>query len=171
MTLKTKLNVRAAADYYGLKIEYASNLSPKVAGLLVPIESPHTILVNANHSKSDHVFTILHEIGHYILHVERSHRVRLPWYLRRQWQSKRTIRFSRSLRRIQSRIMNPEMQADAWAFCALLQFGAIDDAKAICTRYPEKTWMFLLAVAGSIYNRIKLRIQRVIRRICQPLGA
>ena len=171
MTRKTKLIVRAVAHHLRLRIKYVSTLSPKVAGFLDPSRASRTIVVNANKSKSDHVFTILHEIAHYILHYERSHRTRLPWYITRQWKSEPMIRFSKLLRRVVSRRFDNESQADLWAFCALLQIGAADDALAISAQYPEKNSAFWLSVAASIYAGIKSRLKRAFRRILHPFTA
>jgi hypothetical protein len=171
MTRKTKQIVRAYAAYNELRIKYVSDLPPAVPGFLDPSKASRTIVVNANRSKSDHVFTILHEIAHFILHFERSHRMRLPWYLTRQWKSKRMIRLSQILRRFVSRKLSKETQADTWAFCVLSQIGATDDVQAILTEYPEKTGVFCLCVFSCIYAGIKGRIKRVIRRIFQPFSA
>jgi hypothetical protein len=108
MTPKTKLTVRALAHYHGLRIKYVSDLPATVPGFLDPSKASRTIVVNANKSRSDHAFTILHEIDHFILHFERSHRIRLPWYLTRQWKWRPVIRFSKLFRRAASRKLNDE---------------------------------------------------------------
>ncbi len=169
MRRKIKLFLRSQADYHGLAIRYANNLPPNVAGLLAPAEWPDTIVINANRTKNDHAFTILHEIGHFVLHYERSHRVRFPSYLTRKWKSKRMIRFSRLLRYVVARKMGQEVQADAWAFCALLGEGALNEALAICAQQPEKRWAFRLAFASSVYAGIKRRFKAVLRTLLQPL--
>jgi hypothetical protein len=163
--------IRVLVDSYGLGIRYVTDLPPNVAGLLVPVQSPRTIVVNANGTKSDHAFTILHELAHFILHIERSHRTRFPSYLTRQWKSKRMIRFSKIFQRVVSRKMGHEPQADAWAFCVLIQIGAIVDARAICAQHPEKRWMFNLVRVSSLYAGIKRRIKSVIRRVFHPFSA
>jgi len=170
MTRKTKQFVRAIAHHLRLRIKYA-NMIPKVAGFLDPSKASRTIVINATKSKSDHVFTILHEIAHYILHYERSHRMRLPWYLTRQWNANPMARFSKATKRLVSRKLNPEWQADMWAMCALLHIGAADDFQAILTQYPEKTGLACLCVAGTIYAGIKSRLKKAFRRICHPFIA
>jgi hypothetical protein len=170
MTRKTKQFVRAIARHLGLRIKYA-NMIPKVAGFLDPSMASRTIVINANKSKSDHVFTILHEIAHYILHYERSHRMRLPWYLTHQWKSNPMIRLSRTTKRAVSRKFNYEWQADMWAICALLHIGATDDIQVILTQYPEKTGLACLCVAGTIYAGVKSRLKRAFSRILHPFSA
>jgi hypothetical protein len=119
MTRKTKQIVRGLADYNDLRIKYVSDLPPTVPGFLDPSKASRTIVVNANRSKSDHVFTILHEIAHHVPHVERSHRARLPWYLTRQWKRQSPMVFSRTIKRAFFRRFDQERQADFGAFCAL----------------------------------------------------
>jgi hypothetical protein len=80
-------------------------------------------------------------------------------------------RFSKVLRRVASRTLNEEIQADAFAFCTMLEIGATDDLQAILTQYPEKTWVFCLCAFASIYTGIKRRIQRVIQGLFQPFSA
>ena len=99
MTRQTKRTLRALANHYALRIKYAST-SPKVSGFLDPSRASRTIVVNANKSKSEHAFTILHELAHFILHCVRSHRIRLPWYVTRRWKSKRMMHVSKLIKRI-----------------------------------------------------------------------
>jgi hypothetical protein len=165
MTRTTKLIVRALAAYCRLRIKYVSDLPAAVPGFLDPSKASHTIVVNANRSKSDHAFTILHEIAHYILHFERSHRTRLPWYLTRKWKSKRMNRLSKTIYRVVSRKLNNEAQADAWAFCVLLCIGANDDAQAISAQCPEKSWLYKLALASSICTALKNRVKTTFGQI------
>jgi len=168
MTRRTKQIVRGLAANNDLRIKYVSDLPPTVHGFLDPSKASRTIVVNANKSKSDHVFTILHEIAHFILHFERSHRMRLPWYLTRKWKSERMIQFSKELMQVVLRKLNVEHQADIWAFCALFQIGATDDAQAIVAHDSEKRWTFRLAFASSIYAGIKHRVKRAINGIVHP---
>jgi len=170
MTRKTKQFVRAMAHRLRLRIKYA-NMTPKVAGFLDPSRASRTIVINANKSKSDHVFTILHEIAHYILHYERSHSMRLPWYLSHQWKSNPMIRLSRTTKRAVSRKFNDEWQADMWATCALLQIGAADDLQAILKQYPEKIGLVWLCLVGSLYAGVKCRLKRAFSRILHPFSA
>jgi hypothetical protein len=167
MTKKIKQIIRMLAASHELRIKYVSDLPPKVPGFLDPSKASRTIVVNANKSKSDHVFTILHEIAHFILHFERSHRVRSPWYFTRQWKSKRVMRLAKLTSRVAWRKFNEEEQADAWAFCALFQLGATDDIQVILTQHPEKTGMFCLCAFSSICTAIKVRVRGVIRRVFQ----
>ncbi len=171
MTRKTKQFLRSLTDYCGLRIKYVSDLPSTVPGFLDPSKTSRTIVVNANKSKSDHAFTILHEIAHFILHYERSHRIRLPSYLTRHWKWRPMIRFSKLNKRIFSRKFNAERQADLWAFCTLLRIGATDDALAIVAQYPEKNSLLWQSVAGCTYSGIKSCLKRVFVRILHPFTA
>lgn len=159
MTPQTELALRALAHHFGLTIEYVSNMPSGLRGFLSPIEAPDTIVVDATSSRSEQAFTIVHELAHYILHYERSHRTRLPSFLTQQWKSERMIRLSRIFNRFVSRELNREWQADGWAFCALLQIGATDDIAEILKLHPEKTGICCLCVIGSIYEGIKSRFK------------
>jgi hypothetical protein len=170
MTRKTKQFLRTLAEYYELRIKYVSDLPAKVAGFVDPSKASRTIVVNANRSKSDHAFTIAHEIAHFILHYERSHRMPSPWYLTRRWKSGPMIRFSKLLKRVVSRKLNDERQADMWAIAALLYIGARDDLEVFLAEHPDKTGFFCLCVFASIYARIKLCSKRVMRRLFQPFS-
>jgi hypothetical protein len=165
MTRKTKLFTRALVDHCRLRIKYVNDLPPNVSGFLDPSKASRTIVLNANKSKCDHVFTIFHEIAHYVLHFQRSHQMRLPWWLTRKWKSKPMIRFKKTTKLIAFRKFNEERQADLWAFCMLFQIGATDDILGIVDQYPEKTTIFWLSVVGSIYSGVKSRLKSVLRPI------
>jgi hypothetical protein len=172
MTRKTKLLIRALADQFRLRIKYVNDLPAKVAGFLDPSKASHTIVVNATKSKSDHAFTILHEIAHYILHFQRSHQMRLPWYLTRQWKSQPMNRFSKTTKRLVSRKFDDEWQADMWAVGALLFIGAKDDFQAFVNQHPDKTWLVSVCLLASIYTNVKFRVKSAFRPIyclCQKL--
>jgi hypothetical protein len=147
------------AAYFGLRIKYVGGLSPKVAGFMIA----KTIVINANKSKSDHAFTIAHEIGHYHLHCKQNYQMPFPRILKRQWKAKRMIRFSKLLNRVLARQFNTENQADLWAFCALFYIGARDDVLAVLEQHPEKATLFWLSVVGCIRANIQRRLKAAAR--------
>jgi hypothetical protein len=157
MTRKTKLSLRRFAASLGLRIKYVSVLPHKICGFLDP--ASRTIIVNAKKSKSDHAFTIAHEIAHYVLHTQRLHRIKLPWYLKHQWKSPKMRRFSKLTARVYFRGFNVERQADMWAFATLLYFGAKDDIQVIFNQHPDKRSAFFLCAAACIYTEIKFRLK------------
>ncbi len=57
------------ANMLGISIEY-QDLDDEVSGFLVRKDNKNIIGVNENHHKVRRRFTISHEIGHYILHVD-----------------------------------------------------------------------------------------------------
>jgi hypothetical protein len=166
MTQKTKQFLRQWTADLHLRIKYVSAMSPKVAGFLDPSAGSRTIVVNAGRSKSDHAFTIAHEIAHYILHYKRSHRIHLPWYLTRQWKPNFMIRFSKLIKRLVFRTFNAERQADLWAIGVLLYIGATDDLQALLTQHPEKIRWFCLWVVAATFTNIKLRLKGDFRAAC-----
>jgi hypothetical protein len=171
MTRKTKQFLRAFVGYFGLRIKYVSAMSPKVSGFLDPSAASRTIVVNANKSKSDHAFTIAHEIAHYILHYQRSHRLHLPWYLTRRWKNRRMMRFSKLTTRVFLRDFNGERQADMWAIATLLYIGATDDLAIILDQHPEKSGSFWICVIACGYTGIKFRLKRAFRQTHHMLSA
>jgi len=171
MTKHTKLAIRALTSQLRLKVKYTGTLPGKVPGFLIFNGGSGTIVINATKSASDHAFTILHEIAHYILHCICSHQMRLPWYLTRQWKSNLMTRWSKTTKRAVSRKFNAEWQADMWAFCALLHIGATDDFQAILAHYPEKSGRACLCVAGSLYAGIKSRLKKTFVQILHPFTA
>jgi hypothetical protein len=107
----------------------------------------------------------------YILHCIGPHQIRVPWYLTRHWEANPMIRFSKVTKRLVSRKLNLEWQADMWAICALLRIGATDDLQAVLTHYPEKTGLIWVSIIGSIYASVKSRLKRAFSRILHPFTA
>jgi hypothetical protein len=165
MTRKTKQLLRDFAASFGLRIKYASGMSPKVSGFLDPSPASRTIVLNATKSKSDHAFTIAHEIGHFVLHCQRSHRIRLPWYLTRRWTHKRIAYSCKLLRRVFFRSFNFERQADMWAILTLMYIRATDDLEIILDEHPEKNGSFWLCVIAGAYAGAKLRLKGAFREV------
>jgi hypothetical protein len=165
MTRKTKLFLRGLAAHFGLRIKYVGALSPKISGFLDPSPMSRTIVVNAAKSKSDHAFTIAHEIAHYILHCQRLHRFRLPWFLTRQWKSKKLRRVSKLTVRLYFRDFNAEQQADLWAFATLMYIGATDDVLEIFNQHPDKRSGFWICATACIYTGIKQQLKSAFQPI------
>src|SRR5208282_476093 len=95
---------------------------------------------------------------------------RLPWFLTHQWKSEPMIRFSTALNREVSKLFDRERQADFWAFCTLLQFGAIDDVLAVVEQYPGKIKLLWCALLGCIWTGIKFRVKRFLFRMLHPFS-
>lgn len=81
--LQKELNVRsleetsAAARRAGFEVSYA-DLPHNVSGLVTPIGGKPHIVVNRGKSAEDQQYTVLHELGHCLLHVTPSPLADLP---------------------------------------------------------------------------------------------
>lgn len=67
--LKTPVKVESLAENLGISVKY-ENLDDNISGFLVKKEGKNIIGVNDTHHVVRKRFTIAHEIGHYILHVQ-----------------------------------------------------------------------------------------------------
>ncbi len=79
MTPRAEQILKNAAAYFDLHIEYVNDLSDKVAGFLKPEPDPGYIVINANKPHCDQVFTIAHELAHYLVHEGRPLLDMVPW--------------------------------------------------------------------------------------------
>jgi hypothetical protein len=161
MKHQTKNTLRALAKHIGLKIEFVHYLAGDVYGKLIPREK--CVLVNAKRPRYEHIFTVLHEIGHHICHVQNQNRKHYPQLLDRDWRFDGFIwfvsRVKRSMRFWFAKTSGKEWEADLWAFCAFIYFarhlGCRDDLMIFLEHHPEKSELFMLAMAGTLYSDIK----------------
>jgi hypothetical protein len=171
MTPRTELILKALAEHHGLEIEHVDDLPDKVAGFLQSGSDPRYIFVNARKSPSEQVFTIAHELAHYIMHLDRKPWVIRPWYLKIKWKAPLAVRISRTLTRLVRIHYGPEFQADLWAYVILWQIGARDDLLAITEMYPKKNSLFWLSSWGVIYGGLKRLIKSLFQRMFNPSPA
>lgn len=153
--------LRALARDFGVKIVHVHYLGSDVYGKLLPREK--RMLINARQPRHEQVFTVLHEIGHYFCHVQNQYRNRYPKFLDRNWKFDGLIEFiarvKRSMKYGFAKTSGKEFEADLWAFCAFIYFtrqlGCQKDLLIFLDRHPEKTRIFLLAMAGTLYSDAK----------------
>ena len=166
MKQRTKNILRELAKYLGLKIVFVNYFGPDIHGKLLPREK--RILINANKPKCEHVFTVLHEIGHYVLHVQRraSNRPR-NWFLNRQWKIEPIALFASKVRRAARLFFNSdtgrEWEADLWAMCALVYLKKFIGSSILISfleRHPEKRGVYRLAAYSSFWNEAKQWLAR-----------
>ena len=176
MKRKTKNILREMARHLGLKIVFVSYLSDDIHGKLLPREK--RILINAHKPRCEHVYTILHEIGHFQLHFKKIGPNMLNrWYLNRRWKTDAIAVFASKVRRHMRFFFNnhagKEWEADLWAFCALFylqKYVGRSYLTAFLNRHPEKTGIFLLAAYGFIYSNIKQRTKTAFQMVCKPFS-
>lgn len=174
MKLKTKNALRALAKHLGLQVRFVDYFTPDIRGKLLPREK--RILLNAHDPKCEHVFTLLHEIGHFVVHCGARRRKYHPRIFDVNWRNDWLASFSSVVRRYFRQRFNSssgkEWEADLWAMCALIifsnRFGARPELNAFLERHPEKINLFLLAVLGSVYSEVKTRFVNISRTILTP---
>ena len=85
------------SKYIGIKVKFVDYLGDDVHGKLLPREK--RILINARKPRTEHIFTLLHEIGHFLVHVKKTHTLRNPRFLEIHWKSERLANFFSKVRR------------------------------------------------------------------------
>jgi len=174
MKRKTKNTLRGLAKFLGLKIKFVNYLDDQIQGKLLPREG--RILINARKPRNEHFFTVLHEIGHFVVHFKNQPRKHHPSIFDIHWKAEWLERLSSKVRRWYRFVFNKEggkeWEADVWAMCAFVyiarQLGCRDEVKKFLKRHPEKTGVFLLAVYGTVYCDTKLKIKKFGRAIATP---
>ena len=177
MTRRTKNTLRAIAKHFGLKIVFVSYFSADVYGQLLPREK--RILINAHKPRYEHIYTLLHEFGHFLLHFKSLPRQHHPRFFDINWESERLSNFCSVVRRYFRFAFNirrgKEWEADIWAMCAFIYLakavGCRAEFDAFLKRHPEKTNVYLLATCGTIYCGSKARIKNICRCLLLPFSA
>lgn len=177
MKRKTKNILRAMAKHFGLKIVYVSYFPPDIHGQLLPRE--RRILVNAHQPRYEHIFTLLHEMGHYLQHVLTPRRTFHPRIfdieLKIKFFANVATRVRRYFRFAFNNTSGKEWEADLWAMCAFIHLaraiGCREELLAFVNRHPEKRNVFLLAACGTVYCGIKTRIKNISKYLLLPLGS
>jgi hypothetical protein len=174
MKHQIKKALRGLAKHFGLKVKYVSYFSDDVHGKLLPRE--RRILINAHKPRCEHIFTLLHEIGHFLLHFKMQNRKHHPHFLeipwKTEWLAGLCSKVKRSLRYAFNKESGKEWEADLWAFCAFIyfanQFGCRDDLLAFLDRHPKKRGSFYLAGFGIAYSRIKNCLSKFQKMLLAP---
>ena len=68
MNLRPKYTIDDVTGYFGLQVEYRDDLPANNGGYLDPAYEPSYIAVNRNLPRCEQVFTLAHELGHYVKH-------------------------------------------------------------------------------------------------------
>jgi hypothetical protein len=167
MKFTTKNALRKTAKDLGLKVKFVDYLPEDIHGKLLPRE--RRILINANKPRCEHVYTLLHEFAHYLLHFKRikPHR-HSPWYLNINWKSDAIARIAAKVRRLVRFVFHSEhgkeWEADLWAMCGLIylnKFFGDSVLTAFLNRHPEKKWLYRLAAISTVVSDAKKRITKI----------
>ena len=133
------------------------------------------ILINAHKPRYEHIFTVLHEIGHIIMHVRNQNRVHQHPWLHRFWNIVLIDNFVAKVRRHVRMIFNKdsgrEWEADLWAMCAFLYVTKVFknpyELTTFIWHHPEKSPMVTLAAAGVALTHIKIEIKENIELLME----
>src|SRR5271156_6396852 len=178
MNKHRKKNIlREMARHLGIKVKFVHWLDDDVHGKLLPREK--RILINAHKPRFEHVYTLLHEIGHFLLHFKHLPRINHPRVLDINWSPDWLARFCSFMRRYFRFIFNKgsgkEWQADVWAMCALVylarHYGFKDEMARFLNHHPKKVSIFLLALYSNAFVEIKSRMKKVPFSIASPFQA
>jgi len=164
MKPKIKQQLRGYLEYFDLRVKYV-RLPEKVSGFLQPGSDPRFIFLNEDKPHSDHVFTVAHELGHYVMHLARPARHKMPAYLDHPWESTVMREATQMTKSWVEPLLAPEGEADAWAFAFLLRIGAVDDLLTILELYPKKFWTFFLICMISTYKGLKTRTKNFFEEL------
>lgn len=164
MKYKTKNILRAMAQYLGLTIRFVDYLGDETHGKLLPREK--RILINANKPRFEHVFTLLHEFGHYSIHFKQvAPKMYDRWYLNRRWSIQAVLKFAQRLKRtIRYQIYKrggDEWEADLWAMCAFVYLNkktSRADLDAWLKQHPEKRSDYRLVLIATVFCDTKKRV-------------
>jgi predicted SprT family Zn-dependent metalloprotease len=177
MKLRKKNVLREMAKHLRLKVSFVSYFDGQTHGKLLPREG--RILINANKPRQEHIFTMLHEIGHFLLHFNNPSRKHHPRLFDIVWKVEWLTNFCSKLRRQMRFYFNKssgeEWEADLWALCAFAylakHFGFRDELVSFLDRHPEKIWSYRLVKTAMVYCDCKRRISNVRRVLANANAA
>jgi hypothetical protein len=175
MKYRIKNTLREMAKHFSLKLRFVDYFDDQTHGKLLVREK--RILLNARKSRIEHVFTILHELGHYVLHYLAPRKTYHPKIFESKWLGQLLPDFCRAIRRYFRFIFNNntglEWEADLWAMCAFVilakQIGCRKELMEFLKRHPEKTNLYLLAAGAFAYDHVKTRAASFSKCIWLPL--
>jgi hypothetical protein len=174
MKHQIKNALRGMSKHLGIKVKFVDYFGDDVHGKLLPREK--RILINARKPRNEHIYTLLHEIGHFLIHFKslpRKHHPRffdINWKM--EWLANLCSKIRRYFRFVFNKASGKEWEADLWAMCAFIYFakriGCRDELRVFLDRHPEKSKIFLLAAFGVAYSDTKTTIKKVGHSIAMP---
>ena len=156
------------ADYFGLRIDFRDDLPANNAGFLPSADEPQYIAVNPGLPHCEQVFTIAHELCHFLSDHKRPHRKFRSRLLNGQYKSRRLKIWVASVRIFTNKMLPRELEADMFAMSWLVQREGGKVLKEFIDRHPEKTWLYLLVAMDSLV-RLPFRIVKsVVGKLIMP---
>ncbi len=165
------------AKHLRLKVCYVSYFDDKTHGKLLPREK--RILINANKPRTEHIYTMLHEIGHYLLHFKNPPKKHHPRVLDINWKIERLTKLCSKIRRMIrfqfNKVDGKEWEADLWAVCAFFylakHFGYWKDFLAFVKNHPEKKAIYCLTAYGAAQVELKARLGKPAKALLAAIKA
>jgi len=168
--MKPSLPLSLFLDHFGLTVIYTDKLPEQVYGMLDNAEDPRLIFVKSNLPKYEEVFTIVHELGHHVLHPNfKGRRTFSNWFTRRPWKIQILAKIARGTRISCIKTMNEEWQADLWTLCFLLLIGDSANLNEYLKHHPEKKGLFAISVIVCIYCKILLVLKGIHQKMYNDL--
>lgn len=159
------------AEYYGLKVLVLSDLPDNVAGFLDNRDEPQYIAVNGNLPLCEQIFTVGHELCHYLSRHNRAPRKYRNRVLDSHFKSKGARVFVRFVRRFTNRVFSAETEADMFAIGAMIQIGPPNELRNFLRCHPEKTRLFIYQTVVLTFGRPIHFIKAVVRKFFSPQTA
>jgi hypothetical protein len=159
MNKRTAKILRGLAEHIRVKIKYIGGMPDGFFGFADP--RSRIIAINANKPHDEHVFTILHELAHFLLHFDQPYRLLAPRWVDRPYKSTFMVENTYKLKRMLRRRFGREWQADLWALMAFPMVGTPDELGTFFSRHPRKMPLFFL---GAAFHA-KARFGKFIRKL------
>jgi hypothetical protein len=147
------------AKQKGVSLNFVEGLPAKVPGFAQRDHDCRAIAIDANLPQHELIFTTLHEIAHFVLHLDKPYEPKFPCWIDRPYKSKFLAEVFYKTKRTLRRRFGWEWQADLWAFMAFPMVGTRDDLEAFFKDHPEKSYFHLLAVAFYTQAHFRKLIQ------------
>lgn len=168
MKHRVKKTLREIVKYFGVKVKFVHYFDAETQGKLIPREK--IILINAHQPRTEHIFTVLHEIGHYVLHVLNPNRRFHPRWCDLNWKGQFMVNLCSKIRRYMRfnfrKEAGREWEADTWAMLVFWliarDFGGRKELSDFLDRHPEKMSKFILVVAGVALQDMRRRIKNLL---------
>jgi len=171
MTAETDPKLKRFTDYFGLQVEYSTELPDKVSGLIKINPDSACIVLNAHKPRCDHALTIGHEMAHYVMHQDGGRKLPLPWFLDYPWKAPFVREATQEVKTYYLKTFDCEWEANLWAFLLLWRIGAVEELLAITKMYPEMKWMFWYSLVALMFSLQKQLEVNFYRRLFHPFSS
>ena len=149
------------AQHAGTELIFADGLPTRFYGCQ-HTEAPIAV-INSDLPQCEQIFTILHEIGHFVLHHKKPHSLPIPALINRPYENKHLAEATYKIKRALRVSFGQEWQADLWATCAFFEIGCPDDFHEFFKRHPRKMKLFPIIIPIILKCRLQRWIQKKLR--------